>query len=80
LTCGADHKLDDALVAKITSEIQVEQDGHPSATHLESYLKNSEYEVRPWLFENRGCANSQQLKDTSGEEEVVLTRSFGNEK
>jgi hypothetical protein len=46
LTCGANYTPDDALVAKITSEIQVEQDGHPSAAHLESYLKNSEYEVR----------------------------------
>ena len=58
---------DDELVAKLESEIQMEnemKDAEGIPTSVKDYLENGPFE----------------LLDTPGQEEVVLTRQFGDEK
>ena len=58
---------DDELVAKLESEIQIEtemKDAEGVPTSVKDYLDNGPFE----------------LIDTPGQEEVVLTRQFGDEK
>lgn len=54
------------LVAKLNSEIMFEKDNQDDAyrSNIKEYLDNSDY----------------TLEDTPGQEEVVLTRTYGDEK
>jgi complement component 1 Q subcomponent-binding protein len=57
---------DDELIAKLESEIQMEEEmkDQELPTSVKDYLENGPFEI----------------VDTPGEEEVVLTRQFGDEK
>jgi complement component 1 Q subcomponent-binding protein len=60
-------KVNDELAAKLESELSLEKEMRdPDAIpgHLKEYLDNSPFKI----------------EDINGKEEVVLTRSFGDEK
>ncbi len=62
-----DGEVDEELVEKFQSEIQMEQemrDADEVPTSVKDFLENG-----PW-----------EIQDTPGNEEVVLTRKFGDEK
>ena len=59
-------EVDEELIQKIDSEIQMEQDMRDAdevPTSVKDFLENGPFEIQ----------------DTPGQEEVVLTRKFGNE-
>lgn len=68
LQCNANAAaVQDALVAKLESELNLEDDvGEPEnySDNIKDYLENSPFEI----------------KDVAGQEEVVLTRKYNNEK
>lgn len=60
-------ETDEELSAKLESEIQFEnevKEGEPTPASVKDFLENGPFEI----------------VDTPGEEEVTLTRTFGNEK
>lgn len=60
-------ETDEELSAKLASEIEFEQDvkeNEPVPASIKDFLDNGPFEIQ----------------DTPGKEEVVLTRTFGNEK
>ena len=76
--------MDQELSAKIESELELERemrDSEKLPSSLQDYLDSSDFEVRLSIFSNpRANAKHLQLHDTPGQEEVVLTRKFGDEK
>jgi complement component 1 Q subcomponent-binding protein, mitochondrial len=59
-------EVDEELIQKFDSEIQMEQDMRDAdevPTSVKDFLENGPFEIQ----------------DTPGQEEVVLTRKFGNE-
>jgi len=64
---AAENETDEELSSKLGSEIEFEEDvkeNEPQPTSIKDFLDNGPFEI----------------KDIPGKEEVVLTRSFGNEK
>lgn len=75
--------VDQELSAKIESELQMEKemrDSEKLPSSLQDYLDSSSFEVRllqPSIHQT--YTYHLQLHDTPGQEEVVLTRKFGDE-
>ena len=74
--------VDQELSAKLESELQMERDMRDSDEFPESikdYLDNGPFEVSYIIPSSDHVPNILQLLDTPGQEEVVLTRQFGDE-
>jgi len=64
---AAENDVEEELSAKLASEIEFEEEvknTEPTPASLKDYLENSPFEIQ----------------DTPGKEDVVLTRTYGNEK
>ena len=77
-----DSSVDQELSAKIESELRMEKDIRDSdqyPSNVQDYLDNSPFEVRYRRETQMENTDGRQLHDTPGQEEVVLTRKYGDE-
>lgn len=83
--CSTDiFAANEELVAKIQSEISMEEDMKEDddlSANIKEYLENSPFEVRDQLRDVRTFhTNASQIEDKAGNQEVILSRTFGDEK
>ncbi|KAI9772039.1 MAG: hypothetical protein M1840_001327 [Geoglossum simile] len=74
--------VDDELVAKIESELQMEKemrDHNELPASIKDYLENSPFKARLLIYRIELMLTIIQIRDLAGQEEVELSRQFGNE-